>query len=78
MKSKLFNIDFKDLMKSALIIVLTTIITGLYQLIDAGNVAAIFEWISLKPILLTGLGAGIAYLLKNFVTNSNDKVLRKE
>lgn len=77
-KSKLFNLDVKDLLKGALMIVISSVIAGLYQLVNAGDLAALFEWATLKPILLTGLGAGLAYILKNFVTNSEDKVLKKE
>ena len=75
MKSNLFNINLKDLLKGAVLAFLTSIATGLYHLVDLGEIQMLFEWAALKPILLTGLGAFLAYLLKNFITNSDDKIL---
>ena len=76
MKSKLFTIDLKDLLRGALLAVLTTIATALIHIIELGDIMLLFEWSSLKVVLLTGLSAGVLYLLKNFLTNEFDKPLK--
>ena len=78
MKSKLFNLDLKDLLKGALIAALVIIATGLLTIIDSGNIADLIKWIFLKPILLAGVAGFLSYLIKNFLTNSDDKILKKE
>ena len=77
-KSEFFNLDFKDLLKGALLVAVTTIITALLQVIDNGSIMTLIEWITIKPILIVGLTTFISYLLKNLLTNSNDEHFRKE
>jgi hypothetical protein len=44
--------------------------------IDAGVFpTSLADW---KVILLASVGAGVSYLLKNFLTNSNDQLLKKD
>jgi len=78
MKSKLGNLHFKDILKGALVAMLTIIATSLLSIIESGNLMSLMEWIVIKPILIAGIGGFLAYLLKNFLTNSDDKVLKKE
>jgi zinc transporter ZupT len=75
MKSNLFNLNINDLLKGLITAVLTAIVTALYAIIQTG-VLPTFEQI--KTILMTALLAGIAYLLKNFITNSDEKILKPE
>jgi hypothetical protein len=35
-------------------------------------------WNDLKPIVLAAISAGLAYILKNWLTNSDDQFLKKE
>lgn len=76
MKSNFLNINLKDLLKGFIVAVVMAILTAVYTAIEAGNLA--FTWEFFKPVLITGLGAGIAYLLKNLFTNSEDKMLKGE
>jgi len=77
MKSKLFSLDVKDLLRGALIALLTAIATSMIHVIEAGNLMLLFEWETVKMMLIAGLSAGIMYLLKNFLTNQDDKPLMK-
>jgi hypothetical protein len=76
MKSNFLNLSTKDFVKGIIVAFITALLTGLYNGIEAGTFA--FTWIFFKPIIMTSLGAMIAYLLKNFLSNSDDKFLKKE
>lgn len=76
MKSGFLNLNWVDLTKGLLVAVIGAILTAVYQAIEAGTLA--WTWAFWQPIVLTGLGAGIAYLIKNFFTNSQDEFLKKE
>lgn len=75
MKSKIFGINLKDIVKALVLAFLTAFLTGLYQLIQTGGV---ISWQTMQPILFTSVAAVLAYILKNFLTNSEDKFLKKE
>jgi len=75
MESNFLNLNLKDLLKGAVVAVITALLTGLYELITAGGDLA---WVNLQPVLLTSLAALISYLLKNLFTNSDDKMLTRE
>lgn len=75
-KSNFLKIGINDLLKGFLVAVITVVLTGIYQGLEAETFA--FNWSFFKPILLSGLGAGIAYILKNWVTNSQGQILKKE
>ena len=77
MKTSTFlSLNWKDALKGFLVAILTVIITGFISAIQAGTIT--FTWVFFDPLLLSGLGAGLAYLLKNFFSNSNSQVLTKE
>ncbi len=78
MKSKLFNLNLKDILRGALVSAITIISVSMLSVIESNNMMLLLEWAVFKPILLAGLGGFFAYLLKNLLTNSNDKGLRKE
>lgn len=74
--SKLFTIGTVDAIKGLVVTILTLIVTMLITSINAGEFPVKFEeW---KPILLASLGGGLAYILKNFLTNSNNQILKSE
>jgi len=68
----LFSIGTKDLIKGFIVAVLTIVLTGLTTSLSSGELPTLEV---LKTLSLTGLGAGIAYLLKNFLTDSKDSFL---
>lgn len=74
--AKLFNWNLNDIVKGFIMAVIGAIITGLYTSIQAGAFPA--DWTAWKPILIGGLGMGLAYLIKNFFSNSDDKFMKKE
>jgi membrane protein implicated in regulation of membrane protease activity len=63
MKSKIFTLDTRDLINGLVIAFLTAIITGILEILGNG---AIFTWVTLKPVLIAGISAALAYLLKSF------------
>lgn len=73
--AKLFHLKLSDGIKGFVIAVLTTITTGLMAIINSGELPTVTEW---KGIAMAAIGAALAYILKNFFTNSEDKMLTGE
>ena len=73
MKSKLFNVDLKDIIKSVIMAGLFSAATVVNTYIEAGSLN--FDWSEIGKAALLG---SIAYILKNILTNSDDKFLSKE
>jgi len=67
MPSKFLRLNSRDFIKGLIVTIICTLITGFYQLI-AGGFA--INWLSLKPVVIAAVGAGISYLTKNLLTNS--------
>jgi len=61
--SNLYSIDLKDLAKGLIVAVGSAIITTIQTSLQAGSLS--FNW---KLIGTVALGAGIAYISKNFFT----------
>ena len=57
-----------DLFKGLLVAFIGAMLTGIYQAIQAGTLT--FTWTFFQPIIMTGLTAAIAYLIKNFLSNN--------
>jgi len=55
--------------------IICAFITGFYQLI--ANEFAI-NWLTLKPVVIAAIGAGVSYLTKNLLTNSNGDFITHE
>jgi hypothetical protein len=53
--------------------VLTTVITIIYQTVEAGSLT--FDWKSIGTMALT---SALAYIMKNLFTNSTGKLFGKE
>ncbi|HLN21314.1 MAG TPA: hypothetical protein VK213_09520 [Bacteroidales bacterium] len=75
MKSRLFTLDTRDLINGIIIAFLTAFLTGIIEILGNG---AIFTWITMKPVIIAGVSAALAYLIKNFSTNSHNQLLTKE
>jgi len=74
--SKQFALSIKDIIKGFITSFLTVVITMLITVLNTGIFPTTLEqW---KPILLAGLTACLAYLLKNWLTNSDNKFLIKD
>ena len=74
-RSKFFTLSTRDFLKGLFLVMITAIVTGIYELLTIG---AVFDWVALKPILLTSIAAALAYLIKNLLSNSNGEMLTKE
>ena len=73
--SKLFKLNLHDFLKGLIVTFITALITGLYELIQAGGD---LSFIALKPILLAAIAAGLAYIAKNLFTNSQGQLAKLE
>jgi len=69
--SKLFNLNGKDLIKGAIVTVLSSLSMGLLVYLDDSQIPTLEE---LKSVVVFSLVAGASYLLKNFITDDNDKI----
>lgn len=75
MKSSFLNLNVKDLLKGFIVAIVTALLTGVYQVIQSGGM---FNWETVKPVVLASIGAGLSYIIKNYLTNSNDEILKKD
>lgn len=75
MKSKLFTIDTRDLVNGIFVAFLAAVLSGIISILDNG---AVFNWITLKPVLIAGTSAALSYILKSLATNSHNQLFTKE
>lgn len=73
--AKLFRVNFKDIVKGLITSILTAVVSGVYTTVNSGAIPTPTD---LKVISFTGATAGIGYILKNVLTNSDDQFLKKE
>jgi hypothetical protein len=71
--STFLNLNIEDLAKGLILTVLTSVVTIVYNTVSAGSLT--FDW---QAIGLTALTSGLAYLMKNLLTNSKGEFLGKE
>ena len=76
MKSILLKLKKNDFVKGLIITMIAVIVTSLYQFINSGSIPT--DWNSWKTVLLASLGAGLSYIIKNWLTNSQGEFLKKE
>ena len=73
MKSPFLNIDLADFVKGLILAVLTSVLTIIHTTVI--NLSLTFDW---KLILTTAVTSALGYLMKNLLTNSQGKFLKKE
>jgi len=73
--SNFLNLNSQDLLKGFIVAFLSTALTGVVATLDSGALPTLAE---LKSAGIVGLTAGISYLLKNLLTNSQGVVLKKD
>jgi len=71
--STFLNLNIEDLAKGLILTVLTSVVTIVYNTVSAGSLT--FDW---QAIGLTALTSGLAYLMKNLLTNSKGEFLGME
>jgi len=75
MRSKFLSLNTRDVIKGIIVVIICTFLTGIYELIANGGVV---NWLTIKPIVIAAVGAGISYLTKNLLSNSKGDFLRTE
>jgi hypothetical protein len=75
MKSKLFTLDIRDLLNGLLIAFLAAFIDGIIKILGSG---VSFDWPHIQLVLIAGISAALAYLLKSLSTNSHNQLFTKE
>jgi hypothetical protein len=75
MKSKLFTLDSRDILHGLIIAFLTALLTGIVDMLQKG---AVFDWTTIKPVLIAGICAALSYLLKCLATNSRNQLFTRE
>jgi bacteriorhodopsin len=73
MNSTFLNLNSSDFIKGLIMAVLTTVITVVYQTVEAGSLT--FDWKAIGTMALT---SALAYIMKNLFTNSTGKLFAKE
>jgi len=73
MKSGFLSLDTKDFIKGLLLSVFTSVISIVYTSVQSGSL--VFDK---KTIATTALTTALGYIMKNLLTNSEDKFLKTE
>lgn len=73
MNSSIFTLNTNDFIKGLIMAVLSTVITVIYQTVEAGSL--VFDWKSIGTMALT---TALAYIMKNLFTNSAGQFFGKE
>jgi hypothetical protein len=75
MKSKFLTLDSRDILHGLVMAFLTALLTGIIEMLEKG---AVFDWPSIKLILIAGISAALSYLLKSLATNSHNQLFTRE
>ena len=73
MNSTFLNLNSSDFIKGLLMAVLSSVITVVYQTVEAGSL--VLDWKAIGTMALT---SALAYIMKNLFTNSTGKLFAKE
>jgi hypothetical protein len=73
MNSTFLNLNTNDFIKGLIMAVLSSVITVVYQTVEAGSL--VFDWKAIGTMALT---SALAYIMKNLFTNSTGKLFGKE
>jgi hypothetical protein len=73
--SNFLNLDVNDLTKGFVVAFLSAALTGLVAILETSQLPQMSD---LKAAAIVGLTAGLSYLLKNVLTNSQGQLLKKD
>lgn len=73
--SEFLKLNWFDILKGAIVAVASAVVASLLSLLNSGRLPAGDDW---KGVGVTALTALLAYLLKNFLSNSEGEPLKKE
>jgi len=74
-KSNFLALNLNDFFKGLIMVIITSIVTGIYELLTNGTV---LTWDTIKPVLIAAVAAGLGYLIKNFLSNSQGEFAKTE
>jgi len=74
-KSTFLSLNLRDLMNGFIVAFLATALTSVITTLDTGAFPSIAE---IKSAVVIGLTAGISYVLKNVLENSQGQLLKKD
>lgn len=75
MKSKFLSLDTKDAINGFVVAFLSAALTAVLATLDSGALPTLAE---VKSAGIIGLTAGLSYLIKNVLTNSNGELIKSE
>lgn len=76
-KSNFLSWNKADFIRGFIMAILSVVVTGVYTSLTA--IPPRFPNMSeLQTLGMVGLASGVAYLIKNFFTNSDNQILKKE
>jgi hypothetical protein len=75
MRSKFLRLNSRDFINGLIISIFCAFITGAYQIIANGGT---INWLTVKPVVIAAIGAGVSYLTKNLLSNSKGEFMRGE
>jgi hypothetical protein len=75
MRSKFLRLNTRDFIRGLIVVIICTLITGVYQLIANGGAV---NWLTVKPVVIAAVGAGVSYLTKNLLTNSKGDFMKTD
>jgi len=75
MRSAFLALNWRDFFKGLVLAVLTAVIAWAYEAVQSGT---LFSPGALKTVGMVAIGALLAYLIKNFFTNTAGEILTKE
>jgi hypothetical protein len=75
LRSAFGTLNFADVMWGILLAVGSAFLSSLVDILQAGGWPT---WVILKPTLISAVAAGLAYIIKNVLTNSNKELLKRK
>lgn len=73
--SNFLNLNMNDLLKGFVVAFFSASLTGLVAILETSQLPQISD---VKAASIVGLTAGLSYLLKNILTNSQGELLKKD
>lgn len=75
MANKIFSLEIRDVVKGLAVVVLTAVLTLVLQLVNDKGLGLTGS--DVQTVAQVAITSGIGYLLKNWLTDKNDKILGK-
>jgi len=70
-----FSLNLRDLIHGFLMAALGSILTALVPMLESGLLP---DWPKTKAALIVGLGVGVVYLIKNYISNSSGQITKPD